>query len=201
MAIELDNIGSGFSRGKINLNFEKIEEALNQLVLKRQGLETGEANQMEVPLDMNGYPIINVGFDSSIGGSPLTVDAGNALYINVSGDSMEGPLVVLEPTAPTHPAQKQQLDTEIAARQAADSNIQAQLTGNTPLEASAFSEISWHGQEIKSSVTIPANKNAWSFGPSMAIEEGQSVTIGEGSYWTIANGLQAPTPNYDEGTL
>lgn len=56
------------------------------------------------------------------------------------------------------------------------------------LEASAFSEISWHGQVIQNSVSIPDNMNAWSFGPTMTIAPGQEVTIGKGSFWTIANG-------------
>lgn len=82
------------------------------------------------------------------------------------------------------------IDAEKLARQNADANIQSQLTGNVPLEASAFSPISWHAQEVSNSVEIPENVNAWSFGPSMSIAEGQSVTIDEGSFWTIADGLQ-----------
>ena len=64
------------------------------------------------------------------------------------------------------------------------------MTGNVPLEASAFSEISWHGQQIKNSVVIPQDKNAWSFGPQMEIASGQQVTVSEGSSWTIADGRQ-----------
>ena len=75
---------------------------------------------------------------------------------------------------------------EVRARQEADDNLQAQISGAAPLEASAFSPISWHKQEVQNSVTIPPQQNAWSFGPSMAIAEGQSVTIGENSHWTIA---------------
>jgi hypothetical protein len=75
---------------------------------------------------------------------------------------------------------------------AADANIQAQLTGEVPLEASAFSPISWHDQVIETSVTIPDNKNAWSFGPSITIADGVSVTVGEGSSWTIADGEVTP---------
>jgi len=92
--------------------------------------------------------------------------------------------------------------------QAADANLQAQLTGNVPLEASAFSPISWHEQVINNSVTIPENKNAWSFGPVMSIASGQSVTIGEGSFWTIANGEgqpgdpgPSPVGNLDYGVI
>jgi len=71
---------------------------------------------------------------------------------------------------------------------AADANIQKQLSGEIPLEASAFSPISWHDQSIESSVTIPDDKNAWSFGPTMTISAGQTITVGLNSFWTIANG-------------
>lgn len=77
---------------------------------------------------------------------------------------------------------------ERQARQDADANLQSQISGGTPLEASAFSPISWHDQSIESSVTIPNDVNAWSFGPTMVIADGQQVTVGVGSFWTIANG-------------
>lgn len=95
------------------------------------------------------------------------------------------------------------INAETLARQNADANIQEQLTGNIPLEASAFSPISWHAQEVSSSVTIPEDVNAWSFGPTMTIADGQGVTIGDGSFWTIADGLPAggSAQNIDYGTL
>jgi len=71
---------------------------------------------------------------------------------------------------------------------AADANIQRQLTGEVPLESSAFSPISWHDPIIENSVTIPDGKNAWSFGPTMTIDAGQTITVGLNSFWTIANG-------------
>ncbi len=77
---------------------------------------------------------------------------------------------------------------ESRARADGDANLQSQLTGNVPLEASAFSPISWHAQRISNSVSIPPNMNAWSFGPDMTIQPGQQVTVGDNSYWTIANG-------------
>lgn len=79
---------------------------------------------------------------------------------------------------------------EVANRQSADANLQSQLSGHAPLEASAFSPISWHKQSIDNSVNIPADVNAWSFGPTMEIAEGQQVEIGANSVWTIANGQQ-----------
>lgn len=92
---------------------------------------------------------------------------------------------------------------EANARAAADANIQEQLTGNVPLEASAFSVISWHKQAVDNSVTIPDNMNAWSFGPEITISPGQQVTIPENSYWTIANGQQVNNSgaNVDYGEL
>lgn len=61
MAIELNPIASGYSTGKINDNFQKVEDELNNNVLRRNGLAAGEANQMEVSLDMNSNDIMNVG--------------------------------------------------------------------------------------------------------------------------------------------
>lgn len=92
---------------------------------------------------------------------------------------------------------------EANARAAADANIQEQLTGNVPLEASAFSVISWHKQTVNNSVTIPDNMNAWSFGPEITITAGQQVTIPQNSYWTIANGQQVNNSgaNVDYGEL
>jgi len=92
---------------------------------------------------------------------------------------------------------------EANARAAADANIQEQLTGNVPLESSAFSPISWHKQTIDNSVNIPAGMNAWSFGPDMTISDGQQVVIPEGSHWTIADGqlVTASASNVDYGEL
>lgn len=83
---------------------------------------------------------------------------------------------------------QENINAEVSDRQSADANIQEQLTGNTPLNASAFSEISWHNPQIKNSITIPPLKNAWSFGPQMEISPGQAVTISNDSSWTIADG-------------
>jgi hypothetical protein len=60
MTIELNPIASGYSTTKINTNFDKVEAEFNTNVLRRNGLAVGEANQMEVPLDMNSFDILNV---------------------------------------------------------------------------------------------------------------------------------------------
>lgn len=229
MSIELGDISSGFvSIAALNNNFQEIEDWINLNALWRQGVENGQANQMNVTLDMNSNPILNVVTDLNDTGSLITVGDADTRYVNTSGDTMSGPLTmagnpvyVRAPVSGNEPSRKQDLDEERTQRinadvletnqrktadnkemverkagdaavtqgyQSADANIQAQLTGEVPLEASAFSPISWHSQSINNSVEIPNNVNAWSFGPSMTISMGASVTIGEGSSWTIANG-------------
>lgn len=119
---------------------------------------------------------------SNVGNPALGGDATPKSYVD-SGISSER-----EERVAQDAALQTAINDEAKQRQDADANIQSQLTGNTPLEASAFSEISWHGQTVQNSVVIPPNKNAWSFGPTMTIAPGQSVTVGDNSSWTIANG-------------
>tara|TARA_B100000929_G_C15511743_1_gene421168 strand:+ start:45935 stop:46546 length:612 start_codon:yes stop_codon:yes gene_type:complete len=203
MSIELNNISSGYSTGLINDNFQAIEEYINNNLLNRTGLVSGEANQMEAPLDMNSNPILNIGFDINNPDSIITISDADARYVNVSGDAMTGPLTIERATESTQAVRKDQLDEETLARQTADSNLQQQLTGTIPLESSAFSPISWHSQEVGNSVVIPDGVNAWSFGPNMSIAAGQSVTVGQGSFWTIAEGqaFTGEITSYDEGYL
>lgn len=152
--------------------------------------------------------------------SVVTFGSGDDRYVNLTGDVMQGslnmdsyPVFVRIAVNGNEPARKNELDRERAERiqrdqeitsayQAADSNIQSQLTGNVPLEASAFSPISWHDRDIKNSVIIPPGVNAWSFGPVVRTAEGQSVTISEGATWVIANGQGSEvTTGYDGGEL
>lgn len=190
--IVLNPITSGYNVSRINGNFERIEEAINEEMLHT----VGGNNTMLQALDMNGNAILNLATDPDNPDSMITVGEADLRYYNVEGDLLTGPMDVngqsisnlAMPTLPHQPVRKDQLDTEAAARADADSNLQAQISGGAPLEASAFSPISWHDQSIDNSVTIPDNKNAWSFGPTMTISPGQVVTIGAGSFWTIANG-------------
>lgn len=194
--IALVPITSGYNVSRINANFDKIEEAINNDVLNL----SGGNNTMLQDLDMNNYSLLNVKTDPDNPDSMLTVAEGDLRYYNVSGDKLEGPMDVdgsvisnlAVPTLPHQPVRKDMLDAEIDARTDADASLQDQMTGNVPLLASAFSPISWHGQNIDNSVIIPDNKNAWSFGPTMTISSGQTVTIGAGSFWTIADGEVAP---------
>lgn len=213
MSIELNPITSGYSTGLINENFQKLEQYINDSLLNRANVSTGEPNQMEGPLDMNSNPILNIKLDPDNEGSLLTLSDGDLRYVNTSGDVMRGslsmgshPITVRTAVDSTEPIRKETFDQGISSvqseYQAGDANLQSQLSGATPLEASAFSEVSWHGPVIENSITIPVNKNGWSFGPTMEIAAGQSLTISDGSFWTIANGEATSTSlSYDGGTL
>lgn len=58
--VELDPITSGYNLSKINSNFQKIEDELNNKVLYRQ-IQDGEPNAMFENLDMNSNDILNAG--------------------------------------------------------------------------------------------------------------------------------------------
>ena len=190
--ITLDPITSGYNLSKLNTNFDKIENAINDDVIHRQGGN----NTMLQDLDMNSFALLNVQVDVTDPDSLLTVGDADARYYNIDGDTLAGTMdadghVITGlriAVSPTEAVRNSQLTDEVAARTSADENLQTQISGGAPLEASAFSPISWHDQSIDNSVVIPANKNAWSFGPTMTISLGQTVTIGTGSFWTIANG-------------
>lgn len=57
--IDLNNVAGGFNLSKINDNFQKIEDALNNGALWRDNPD-GEPNQMKNDLDMNGNRIYNL---------------------------------------------------------------------------------------------------------------------------------------------
>lgn len=110
-------------------------------------------------LNMNGYQITNLG-------TPVSgADAVNKTYVD--------DLVTSTSTA------------EQAARIAADQSLQSQITGLAPVLSAERSVVSWHGQSITNSVTIPEGVNAFSIGPQITIAPGQEVIIGDGSYWNI----------------
>jgi hypothetical protein len=72
--IELDDIASGYNLSKINTNFDRIEDELNQKVLYRAN-PAGNPNAMGNDFDMNGFDILNVGYinanDLQINGQPI----------------------------------------------------------------------------------------------------------------------------------
>lgn len=144
-----------------------LDENFKQLLYLSQEFAEGLGlDGLRNTLNMNNYRIVNLG---------AGVDPGDAVN--------KGQLDTLVNT------------TESSIRAdftAADAALQAQLLGTSPPAGSQFSAISWHDQNVAASITIPDNKNAWSFGPVMTIEPGQVVTIGDGSFWTIANGEMQP---------
>lgn len=87
--ITLDTVVSGF-KAVANLlsNFTKIETELNSKVLYRDN-PSGEPNQMENDLDMNGNLIHNVGGIGD-GYTLLTQALGDDRYVNIDGDTMTG---------------------------------------------------------------------------------------------------------------
>jgi hypothetical protein len=190
--VTLTPITSGYQLSKINDNFDKIEEVINSDVLH----VTGGNNTMHQDLDMNGFDLLNVNIDPTDPGSLLTVEAADLRYYNITGDTLEGPFNaggntmtgLKEAENPTEALRKQEFDAEVEARVEADMSLQDQLNGVNPPMGSAFSIVSWHGQVIENSIAIPANVNAWSFGPTIEIAAGQVVEIGTDSFWTIANG-------------
>lgn len=62
--IDLDPITSGYNLSKINANFQKVEDELNNKVLYRDS-PAGEPNSMSSNLDMNGRSILNANKISS----------------------------------------------------------------------------------------------------------------------------------------
>lgn len=62
--IDLDPITSGYNLSKINANFQRVEDELNNKVLYRNS-PAGEPNSMSSNLDMNGRSILNASKISS----------------------------------------------------------------------------------------------------------------------------------------
>jgi polygalacturonase len=75
--IVLDNVASGYDLSKINVNFQKIADELNNNVLYRNA-PTGEPNTLEKNLDANGKAVYNVSSISaqtlSLGGKLVSVE-------------------------------------------------------------------------------------------------------------------------------
>ena len=95
MKVVLDDIPSGYNLSRINENFGKIETALNEEVLYRK-LLTGDPNQMETPLDMNGKRIFNL--------PPATLDSEPATFKQVKDNpGPPGPRGLDGPQGPMGP--------------------------------------------------------------------------------------------------
>lgn len=96
--IELPAVTGNNNTSRINDNFQKIEDALNQEVLYREGY-AGEPNEMETNLDMNGNRILNLP-DATSPTEPVTlrqleeIDSGNALALRNELSSTDGSSIV-----------------------------------------------------------------------------------------------------------
>lgn len=55
----LEDTASGYNLRKINDNFQRIQNFLNEDVVKREIRASGETNEMRTPLDMNQNMIVN----------------------------------------------------------------------------------------------------------------------------------------------
>jgi hypothetical protein len=69
--IVLDNVASGYDLSKINVNFQKIADELNNNVLYRNA-PIGEPNTLEKDIDANGKKIYNLGSISLEGEASLS---------------------------------------------------------------------------------------------------------------------------------
>lgn len=192
--ITLNPVPAGFNLSKINYNFEKIEQVLNDGVLWRQP-PPGEPNQMHADLDMNGHTIYNA-FISDLD-TYYNAEESDLRFVHRDGDNMNGPLNMsgftlrgLPPSStPDSAVPKEELTAEVNNRISADQSLQSQINDTTgPVPASQFSVISWHGRVVENSVVIPDDVNAWSIGPDIQIAAGQEVLVGAGSTWSIVEG-------------
>jgi len=172
--VKLSDVQSGYNRGKINDNFKKLEQAINEEVVQRDG-----SKDLKGDLNVNGKRLFNLA---------TPVDQNDALTLGGANLRFADKEYVDDEVAAARTYTDVQVGQERSQRISADSFLQDQISGAEPLQASAFSPLSWHDQVIQVSVTIPDNKNAWSFGPVMTLAQDAEVTIGEGSFWTVAEG-------------
>lgn len=73
MSIELDTIASGYNTQKINSNFQKVEDYVNDKLLHRAQTGVAGEAQMGRDLDMNSHAILNATTDYTDDGSLVTV--------------------------------------------------------------------------------------------------------------------------------
>ncbi|HHK8874959.1 TPA: hypothetical protein ACQZB3_000539 [Escherichia coli] len=159
----------------LTMLFQQVDHAFNYLALSKPNALVDFYDALGQRISRLSAPVL----DSDAVNKAYS-DAGQAASISYAG------ALIQEEARQRIEADLQ----EIRARAAGDANLQSQLTGKVPLEASAFSVISWHDQSVENSVEIPANKNAWTFGPKVGVKAGQVVTISDNSFWTISNGRE-----------
>lgn len=192
MSITLNTVASGYNLQAINDNFSALQSALNNNIVWRTGSVAGETLMVR-DLDMNGNNILNIGTDLSLPGSLITVGEADARYVNIAGDTLEGVLNTDGNSITGLPAsvnasdavRKSELDAEASFRLTQDTYLQDQIIGAQPIPASQRPVVQWHSNHLSSSFTVPAEMNAFSIGPQLAIDPGQTVTLGTNSTWSI----------------
>lgn len=96
--IELPAVTGNNNTSRINDNFQKIEDALNQEILYRKGY-VGEPNEMDTSLDMNSNRILNLP-NATSPTEPVTlkqleeIDSGDALELRNELASNSGAVIV-----------------------------------------------------------------------------------------------------------
>lgn len=144
MAIELDSITSGYSTEKINNNFQKLEEEINNNLLRRDGLGVGEGNQMENPLDMNSFDIMNVNNldvqGLSVKGQSVDGYVEGAKEAAIAAAQSEANALVSENNASDHAdyAEAQAVRAEAAADSSDAVILRADLASTDPEEGAAL---------------------------------------------------------------
>ncbi len=132
MTIELNPITSGYSTGLINDNFQAIEDYVNDKLLQRDGVETGEVNQMEVDLDMNSHFVFNLPEPTLEHQAARLQDIQNAVaggaanlitftpYGSITSENVQGAIQELEDQAAQDP-NTFEVDTETGTQTLQDS--------------------------------------------------------------------------------
>lgn len=107
--IVLDEVGSGYNLTKINTNFQRIEDALNNQVLYRDNVP-GEPNALQDDIDANGKRIYNLPLPISNfepvrfidvvegGGRALRVPAGESVDEIPNVEARKGMLLSFDPS-------------------------------------------------------------------------------------------------------
>lgn len=73
--LQLREIVSGFRRSLLGLNFQEIQDYINNKCLNKELDSPSEDNSMKTTLDMGGNPIINVGDFSFVGSGGFATEA------------------------------------------------------------------------------------------------------------------------------
>lgn len=204
MSITLTTVSSGYNLAAINANFQSLQTALNNNILWRNGSVAGES-LMDRDLDMNGNNILNLATDLSQSGSLITVGQADARYVNVTGDVLEGAIdadgnsITGLPVSvnASDAVRKSELDAEALVRSSTDAYLQDQIIGEQDIPASERPVVQWHSNTLSTSFTVPDNMNAFSIGPQLIIEPGQTVTLGTNSVWNILGNAFSASALYD----